>query len=86
MKSYKPSLNNFRQALAHIGLPTEQVLHVAQSLFHDHVPAKQVGLQTVWVNRRHGKGGSGATPMAEARPDLEVPDLATLVTLSGAKK
>ena len=84
VKSYKPSLNNFRQALAHIGLPTEQVLHVAQSLFHDHVPAKQLGLETVWVNRRHGKAGSGATPMADARPDLEVPDLATLVTLSGA--
>jgi 2-haloacid dehalogenase len=86
VKSYKPSLDNFRQALAHIGLPTEQVLHVAQSLFHDHVPAKQVGLETVWVNRRHGKAGSGATPMADARPDLEVPDLATLVTLSGAEK
>ena len=39
VKSYKPSLNNFRQALAHIGLPPEQALHVAQSLFHDHVPA-----------------------------------------------
>jgi 2-haloacid dehalogenase len=84
VKSYKPSLNNFREALARIGLPTEQVLHVAQSLFHDHVPAKQVGLETVWINRRHGKAGPGATPIADARPDLEVRDLATLVTLSGA--
>ena len=84
VKSYKPSLNNFRQALARIGLPTEQVLHVAQSLFHDHVPAKQVGLETVWINRRHGKAGSGATPIADARPDLELRDLATLVSLSGA--
>ena len=84
VKSYKPSPNNFREALARIGLPTEQVLHVAQSLFHDHVPAKQLGLETVWVNRRHGKAGSGATPIADARPDLEVRDLATLVTLSGA--
>ena len=84
VKSYKPSLNNFRQALARIGLPTEQVLHVAQSLFHDHVPAKQVGLETVWINRRHGKAGSGATPIADARPDLEVRDIATLVSLSGA--
>ncbi len=84
VKSYKPSPNNFREALARIGLPTEQVLHVAQSLFHDHVPAKRLGLETVWVNRRHGKAGSGATPIADARPDLEVRDLATLVTLSGA--
>jgi 2-haloacid dehalogenase len=60
------------------------VLHVAQSLFHDHVPAKQLGLESVWVNRRRGKAGSGATPIADVRPDLEVRDLATLVTLSGA--
>jgi len=84
VRSYKPSLNNFRQALARIGVPKEQVLHVAQSLFHDHVPAKQLGLETVWVNRRYGKAGSGATPPAHARPDLEVRDLATLVTLSEA--
>ena len=84
VRSYKPSLNNFRQALARIRVPNEQVLHVAQSLFHDHVPAKQLGLETVWVNRRHGKAGPGATPPAHARPDLEVQDLATLVTLSEA--
>jgi len=82
--SYKPSLNNFRQALSRIGLPKEHVLHVAQSLFHDHMPAKQLGLDTVRVNRRHGKVGSGASPSANVRPDLEVQDLATLVRLSGA--
>lgn len=82
--SYKPSLNNFRQALSRIGLPKENVLHAAQSLFHDHMPAKQLGLDTVWVNRRHGKVGSGASPSANVRPDLEVPDLATLARLSGA--
>jgi FMN phosphatase YigB (HAD superfamily) len=60
------------------------VLHVAQSLFHDHVPAKQLRLDTVWVNRRHDRTGPGATPIADARPDLEVRDLATLVSLSGA--
>ncbi len=84
VRSYKPSLNNFRQALARIGLPTEHVLHVAQSLFHDHAPAKHLGLETVWVNRRHGKAGAGATPSAHVRPDLEVRDLATLVRMSGA--
>jgi len=51
---------------------------VAQSLYHDHVPAKRLGLSTVWVNRRVGKPGSGATPPAEATPDLVVPDMATL--------
>jgi 2-haloacid dehalogenase len=82
VRSYKPSLNNFHQALARIGLPHAQVLHVAQSLFHDHVPAKHLGLDTVWVNRRHHKSGSGATPPANAQPDLEVPDLATLAQLA----
>ncbi len=82
LRSYKPSLENFRAALARIGVPRERVLHVAQSLYHDIVPAKTLGWSTVWVNRRGGKTG-GATPDASARPDLEVPDLATLATLAG---
>jgi hypothetical protein len=35
---------------------------VAQSLFHDHVPAKKAGLPTAWINRRHDRPGWGATP------------------------
>jgi 2-haloacid dehalogenase len=77
--TYKPSLDNFELALERIGVPPGKLLHVAQSLFHDHVPAKEMGLDTVWVNRRKGKKGFGATPPASAEPDLEVPDLATLV-------
>ena len=38
------------------------LLHVAQSLFHDHVPAKREGLPSVWINRRHDRPGWGATP------------------------
>ena len=82
-KSYKPSLNNFRVAFARIGVPQSKILHVAQSLFHDVAPAKALGLATVWVNRRHGKAGSGATPPAQARPDLEVPDLQSLARAIG---
>ncbi|MFN8484551.1 MAG: haloacid dehalogenase type II [Anaerolineae bacterium] len=77
-RSYKPSFNNFMIAFERIGVPRERILHVAQSLYHDIVPAKALGLSTVWVNRRHGKGGAGATPPAQAQPDLEVPDLRTL--------
>lgn len=47
------------------------------------MPAKQRRLDTVWVNRRVGKEGFGATPPADAEPDLEVPDLATLVAATG---
>jgi 2-haloacid dehalogenase len=82
LRSYKPSLGNFRAALARIGVPRERVLHVAQSLYHDIAPAKALGWSAVWVNRRAGKSG-GATPDASARPDLEVPDLATLASLAG---
>jgi 2-haloacid dehalogenase len=81
-RSYKPSTAIFRVALDRIGLPTERLVHVAQSLFHDHVPAKQLGLDTVWVNRRRGRPGFGATPPAAAQPDLEVPDLATLADVA----
>jgi 2-haloacid dehalogenase len=56
---------------------------VAQSLFHDVAPAKALGLSTVWVNRRQGKDGFGATPPAVATPDLEVPDLQTLAQTMG---
>ncbi len=82
-KSYKPSLNNFHIAFERIGLPRNRILHVAQSLFHDLVPAKSLGLSTVWVNRRHNRPGFGATPPAQALPDLEVPDLRSLAQKMG---
>jgi 2-haloacid dehalogenase len=81
-QDYKPSLAPFVMALTAIDVPKERVLHVAQSLYHDHVPAKELGLTTVWVNRRHDRPGSGATMPAEAAPDLEVPDMATLAELA----
>ncbi len=80
--SYKPSHRNFEVAFERIGVPRERILHVAQSLFHDHVPAKELGLATAWVNRRHDRPGSGATPTASAVPDLVVPDMATLAGLA----
>ena len=79
-RSYKPSRNNFRMALERTGLPPERLLHVAQSRHHDVVPANELGITVVWVNRRAGKPGGGATvPADDARPDLVVTDLAALV-------
>ena len=80
--AYKPDERNFHVAFERLGLPRERILHCAQSLFHDHVPAKRLGLSTVWVDRRHGKPGGGATPPASAEPDLTVPDMATLAELA----
>ncbi|MGH9532299.1 MAG: HAD-IA family hydrolase, partial [Terriglobales bacterium] len=80
-RSYKPSLNNFRTALARMGLPQDRVLHVAESLFHDVAPARSLGLATVWVNRRKNRDGAAATRLVDVRPDLEVPDLKSLADL-----
>lgn len=74
-RSYKPSLHNFELAFAAIGHPPERILHVAQSLYHDHVPAKRLGMSTVWIDRRHDREGFGATPRASATPDLTLPDM-----------
>lgn len=79
--SYKPAHKNFEATLERIGEERESVLHVAQSLYHDIAPAKALGFSTAWVNRRKGQPGSGATLPTTARPDLEVPDLATLAEL-----
>lgn len=84
--SYKPDPRNFEYALARleeIGVERRAVLHVAQSLFHDHEPAKKLGLHTVWVDRRAGKPGWGAThaPLTSIRPDLVVNDLAQLAAI-----
>jgi 2-haloacid dehalogenase len=81
-RAYKPSHRNFELAFERIGLPRERILHVAQSLYHDHVPAKELGLTSVWIDRRGGKEGSGATPPAEASPDLTLPDMRSLSELT----
>ncbi len=83
VRSYKPARAHFDEALRRLELPRERVLHVAQSLYHDVAPAKALGFRCVWVNRRSGSAGAGATPAATATPDLEVPDLATLARRAG---
>lgn len=81
--SYKPARQNFEYLIKHAGIPQDKILHVAQSLFHDIAPAKAMGISTVWVNRRQGLAGFGATPPAEATPDATVPNLRSLAVLTG---
>ncbi|MDX6537558.1 MAG: 2-haloacid dehalogenase [Gaiellales bacterium] len=73
--SYKPDHANFLLAFERIDEPRERILHVAQSLFHDHVPAKALGLTSVWIDRRQGRGG-GASIEVEAHPDATFPSMA----------
>jgi 2-haloacid dehalogenase len=82
VRSYKPSLPHFDELLRRIAVPRQRLLHVAESLYHDVVPAASLGIATVWVNRRKGKPAA-ASKLVAAQPDLEVPDLAVLADLAG---
>lgn len=81
--SYKPDPRNFARLLEVVGLPPQSVLHVAQSRYHDIAPAKRAGLATVWIDRRAGHTGAGATPAADAVPDRRYTSLAQLVEAMG---
>ena len=82
-EAYKPSHRAFEYALWKLEHPREQILHVAQSLYHDIEPANALGISSVWVNRRKGQEGSGATREATAKPDVEVTSLKELAQLAG---
>ena len=67
-------------------MPDGRHVHVAQSLFHDHVPAQRRGLPTVWIDRRGERAGWGATPPPHgaATPDWEFPAMATFADAATA--
>ena len=81
VRSYKPSLHNFETLLDRLHIENVRLLHVAESLYHDVVPAHALGIATVWVNRRQGKAAA-ATRLVAAQPDLEVPGLGALAELA----
>jgi len=78
-RAYKPSPKPFELALSRIGVPSNQILHVGQSVYHDVIPAKSLGLSTVWVNRPSARPGVGAVKAATGQPDLVVTSLSDLV-------
>lgn len=73
--SYKPSLNNFDYMLRRLQedfrFEKKDILHTAQSLFHDHAPANQVGLASAWIDRRHADKGWGATMPPPGTPKYD---------------
>ena len=82
--SYKPTPANFSYLLEHLkadlGLDKGDILHTAQSLFHDHAPAQDFGLATCWIDRRKGQEGWGATmpPPAVIETDFHFGSMAEL--------
>ena len=72
--SYKPTLRNFEymlENLAKAGIGKKDILHTAESLFHDHAPANKMGLASAWIHRRHAAGGFGATAQPKAMPRVD---------------
>lgn len=72
--SYKPSDRNFEymlEKLATLGLKRGDVLHTAESLFHDHVPANRHKLASCWIWRRHAETGFGATMNPGQMPNID---------------
>lgn len=62
--SYKPAARNFDymlDKLKTLGIEKHDILHTAESLFHDHRPANDQGLNNCWIFRRFDKEGFGAT-------------------------
>jgi 2-haloacid dehalogenase len=81
VRSYKPSPANFKEAVRRSGLKKEEILHAAQSVYHDIVPANALGIRNVWVDRLSARPGSGATRPASAQPSAKVSSLAELSKL-----
>ena len=73
--AYKPDLRNFNFMLEHLeadlGVRKSEILHTAQSLHHDHVPAERAGLARAWIDRRYGKQGGGATVRPPNLPKVD---------------
>jgi 2-haloacid dehalogenase len=82
--SYKPAAANFEYMLANLralGFEKADILHTAESLFHDHAPANRHGLRSCWIYRRHEQEGFGATmsPAEMPRYDFRFNSLAEMV-------
>lgn len=87
--SYKPHLAHFEEMFRRfetLGIHRNEILHVAQSRYHDIAPANLLKMPCVWVNRRHGKPGTGATIASDAVPNLAVTSLAEFVAIHRAQQ
>ncbi len=88
--SYKPDPRNFAFLIARMaerGVAKDKLLHVAQSLFHDHAPANAAGLASAWIDRRAGVEGWGATtpPPEGVRWDYRFESMGALAEACGIR-
>jgi 2-haloalkanoic acid dehalogenase type II len=79
--SYKPDRRNFEYLLDRLqsqGIERNRILHVAQSLVHDHLPANELGLASCWINRARGRIGAVGEAASRARYDFTFDSLGAL--------
>jgi 2-haloalkanoic acid dehalogenase type II len=72
--SYKPDSRNFTyliDTMAELGVSKPEILHTAQSLYHDHAPAQAAGLRSAWIDRGHDMDDGGATVRPAATPKFD---------------
>ena len=81
--SYKPDGGHFAELLKRTGLRSGEILHVAQSLYHDIAPARRTGFHCVWLHRPSVRQRFGATPEVTATPDLELDSMTALAAMMG---
>jgi 2-haloacid dehalogenase len=77
--SYKPNPRNFQyliDKLAEQGIRASQILHTAQSLLHDHLPANAAGLSSAWIDRPHN---ATAAPNSMPKYNFKFSSLASMV-------
>jgi 2-haloacid dehalogenase/putative hydrolase of the HAD superfamily len=89
--TYKPSERNFNYMLDKLkarGIEKKDILHTAESLFHDIKPGGEIGLATCWIHRRHAQSGFGATvdPGVVPRHDFRFTSLAELASAHAQEK
>ncbi len=84
VQSYKPGPAHFEAMLARLaarGIAREEILHLAQSRFHDIAPARNKGIACMWVDRRAGQAGRGINMPSDAEPDYRVTTMAEAADL-----
>ena len=71
VKDYKPSLAHFRYFGRVSGVAQENWIHAACSFYHDIVPAKEMGIRRIWIDRdRTGEDPAGATVRIDSVQEL----------------
>jgi 2-haloacid dehalogenase len=68
--SYKPAHRHWEVFRAETGADSRGHVHVAQSVYHDIAPAAELGIPSIWINRRGGG--------ADERPEATLPTLTGL--------